>query len=247
MIKISCVNYLNSTPFIFGLKNNTFLKQNANISYDIPSTCAEKLITNQVDIGLIPVAIIPQLKESFIVSDYCISADGNVDSVLLLSDVPLNEIKTILLDFHSRTSVNLAKVLAKNFWKINVEWKAADENFISQAVGTTATVLIGDRTFNIKQNYKYVYDLAGEWKQFTNLPFVFAAWVANKNMDTNFLNEFNASLKFGINNLENLIPEKQKEFPHYDVKKYLTHFIQYNLNESKHKAIELFLNYVKNL
>lgn len=247
MVKISCVNYLNSTPFIYGLNNSSFLSKNAIINFDIPSVCAEKLISEQVDIGLVPVAIIPKLKHAQIISDYCISADGDVHSVLLLSEVPLHEIKTILLDFHSRTSVNLAKVLAKNYWNISVEWKAANDNFLNEVKNTTATVLIGDRTFGVHNNYKYVYDLAGEWKKFTDLPFVFAAWVTNKKIEPNFITEFNRALQIGLNNLENLIPEKQKEFPHYDVKKYLTHYIQYNLNESKHKAIELFLSYIKQL
>jgi chorismate dehydratase len=94
MIKISCVRYLNSQPFVYGLKNNSIIND-IELSLDTPSDCAEKLLNGTVDIGLIPVAVIPALKESHIISDYCIGADGKVETVLLLSDVPLNEIKNV--------------------------------------------------------------------------------------------------------------------------------------------------------
>src|SRR5437867_12268285 len=88
VIKVSCVSYLNSQPFIYGLKNNSIINE-IDLSLDVPSVCAEKLRSGSVDIGLVPVAVIPQLKESHIISDYCIGADGKVETVLLLSDVPL--------------------------------------------------------------------------------------------------------------------------------------------------------------
>ena len=106
MIKVSCVSYLNSQPFIYGLKNNSIINE-IELSLDVPSVCAEKILSGKADIGLIPVAVIPQLKESHIISDYCIGADGKVETVLLLSDVPLEKIKSILLDYQSRTSVLL--------------------------------------------------------------------------------------------------------------------------------------------
>ncbi|MBK8584164.1 MAG: hypothetical protein IPN88_01490 [Bacteroidetes bacterium] len=93
MLKISVVSYLNSKPFIYGF-NKTNFNSKAAIELDIPSVCADKLLTGKVDIGLVPVAILPKLKDYFIISDYCIGANGPVDSVLLLSNVPLNEIKS---------------------------------------------------------------------------------------------------------------------------------------------------------
>src|ERR1043165_5988838 len=110
MIRVSAVNYLNSKPFIFGLQNSDIINE-IDLQLDIPSVCADKLEENKVDIGLVPVAILPELEEHHIISDYCIGADGEVSSVLLLSDVPLDEIKSIHLDYQSRTSVMLAQVL----------------------------------------------------------------------------------------------------------------------------------------
>ncbi|PKP34009.1 MAG: hypothetical protein CVT98_11120, partial [Bacteroidetes bacterium HGW-Bacteroidetes-15] len=150
--KISAVSYANTYPFLYGLKKSSIIKK-IDLSLDYPSDCAKKLINNQVDIGLVPVAIIPQLKEHYIISDYCIGAEGKVKSVLLLSDVPLHEIKTVLLDYQSKSSVNLTKVLAKHFWNIQPQWEEAKEGFETTINKTTAGVIIGDRTFNLSKNY----------------------------------------------------------------------------------------------
>ena len=107
-VKISVVSYLNSKPFIYGLKHSELIN-NVELSLDIPSDCARKLLNGEVDLGLIPIAVIPKLKEHYIISDYCIGAEGKVTSVMMYSEVPLQEISTILLDYQSRTSVTLAR------------------------------------------------------------------------------------------------------------------------------------------
>ena len=93
-IRVSAVSYLNSIPFVYGLETSSVQSQ-IELSLDIPSECANKLLYNQVDLGLVPVAIIPQLKFSEIISPYCISANGPVETVCLFSQVPLNEIEEI--------------------------------------------------------------------------------------------------------------------------------------------------------
>ena len=185
-IKISAVSYQNTIPFLYGMENSEFIDRNTCVSLDIP-----KLLDNEVDIGLVPIAILPQLSEFEIITDYCIGAEGDVKSVLLLSDVPLNKIEKVYLDYQSRTSVNLLIVLAQNFWKINPVFKHARPGYESEITGKTAGVVIGDRTFALKKNYKYAYDLAGEWTKFTGLPFVFACWVSNKKIDFDFIKQFN--------------------------------------------------------
>jgi chorismate dehydratase len=244
-IKISVVSYLNSKPFISGLQTDTIANE-INLQMDIPSVCAQKLADSTVDIGLIPVAVIPSMKESHIISDYCIGAVGKVGSVMLYSDVPLGDIKKILLDYQSRTSVTLVQVLAQNFWKINPEWQKASENYEDEIKGTTAAVIIGDRTFGLENRYKYSYDLAEEWQKFTQLPFVFACWVSNKKLPEEFILQFNAALKKGLSNRPALIKELTASGKYNtDVQEYLTKSISYELDNSKKKALELFLNYVK--
>jgi chorismate dehydratase len=246
-IKISVVSYLNSKPFLYGLDHYKF-QTKIDLALDIPSVCAQKLVELKVDIGLVPVAIIPKLGEYYIVSDYCIGGVGKVDSVMLYSDVPLNEIQNVLLDYQSRTSVSLVKVLAKYFWKINPNWIAAKANFENDIADETAAVIIGDRTFSLKNKYLYNYDLSEEWQKFTGLPFVFACWVANKKLPDNFINEFNEALKLGIDSRPALIKELRKNNVYNtDIAVYLNEKIQYDYDAEKKKAMNLFLDYIAKL
>ncbi len=249
-LKISAVSYLNTLPFLYGIKNSG-LTEKTSFEQDIPSVCASKLLNNEVDIALVPIAVIPLLKEHYIISDYCIGASGKVKTVLLLSDVPLNEIKSIFLDYQSRTSVNLIKILAKKHWKINPEWKNTTKGYENEIKGKNAGLIIGDRTFHLKKNYKYVYDLAEEWEKFTGLPFVFAAWVSNKPIDKKFSTEFNKALQYGLKNIDKVVSEFYSAFPDCKINmhKYFTQYISYELDIDKKQAMKLFfkeLNDIQN-
>ena len=246
-IKISLVSYLNSKPFLYGLEHYK-LNTEIDIALDIPSVCAQKLMEGKVDLGLVPVAILPKLAEHYIVSDYCIGAEGKVGSVMLYSDVPLQEIKNVLLDYQSHTSVMLVRVLAKYFWKINPQWILAKADYENNINGNTAAVIIGDRTFGLEDKYAYSYDLAEEWQKFAHLPFVFACWVANKKLPDIFINEFNQALKYGLDNRPALIAEltESNAYPS-DIDVYLNEKIKYDYDDPKKKALDLFLNYISTL
>jgi chorismate dehydratase len=240
-VRISAVSYLNSKPFLYGLENTTFHHQ-ISISLDSPALCAEKLLNHEADIGLVPVAIMPFLKNPQIVVPYCIGADGKVGTVCLFSEVPMEEIKTIYLDYQSRTSVELVRILCKEYWNADVRFAKAFPGYESEIKGTTAGVIIGDRAIHLSSDYNYVYDLAEAWKLMTGLPFVFAAWVSCKEMDPDFLMEFNKALQFGLDNRDKLL-EKYAYLNNerFDVKNYLYQNIQYDLTEDKQQGLELFL------
>lgn len=244
-IRISAVSYTNTKPFIYGIKHTGF-DEKIDLSLDNPTDCAQKLIDNKVDIGLIPVAATLSLPYWEIVSDYCIGAVGAVNSVFIFSNCEIHDIKTIQLDPQSRSSNNLAKVLLKNYWKINPELVADDLNYGESIDPHTAFVQIGDRTFGKKDKYKYVYDLAEEWQKFTGLPFVFAAWIANKPIPKEFIAEFNQTLKYGLDHRAELFAELPKR-PDFDVEDYLMHKIDFELTDAKKEALHLFLGYIKAL
>lgn len=241
MYKLSIVNYYNTTPFLYGLKHKP-ITGNHVFEYDIPSVCAQKLQSKHVDIGLVPVAILPLLNEYHIISDFCIGANGAVDSVKLLSQKPLEELTHVLLDYQSRTSVTLVQVLNKHFWKKNIEFIPAKEGFEKQIKGTTGAVMIGDRTFGLTStDYPYQYDLALEWKKYTNLPFVFACWVSNIKIDQNFIDEFNASLAYGVNHIAEAVAEMPNHTKGFDAYDYLKNKISYRFDEDKTRALNKFL------
>jgi len=246
-LKISAVSYLNTLPFLYGLQNSPVINE-VDLQLDMPSLCAEKLLNDKVDIGLVPIAILPQLKQYHILSDYCIGASGKVKTVLLLSDVPLEEIEAVHLDYQSKTSISLVRVLAKSFWKINPEWIKAKAGFEEKIGGTTAGVIIGDRTFNLSKEYKYKYDLAEEWEKMTGLPFVFACWVSTKKLPEKFIKDFNFALHLGVNNVSKaLVNSVQNQIPLEELNSYLTNNISYNLDEKKREAIFKFIEHLKEL
>ena len=142
--KVSAVSYLNTVPFIHGLKQSELI-HNIDLQLDYPSICADKLINGTVDLALLPVAVIPKLKDSYIISDYCIGADGAVDTVCLYSDVPITDIDSIGLDYQSRTSVALLKILLKEYWQLNPELKKVGIGFEDNIKGNHAALVIGDR------------------------------------------------------------------------------------------------------
>lgn len=238
-IKISAVSYTNTKPFIYGIEHSELINK-IDLSLDIPTDCAAKLINGQVDIGLIPVAAIPMVPNANIVADYCIGSVGAVNSVFVFSNVPFQEIKTVRLDSHSRTSNNLAKVLLKFHWKQEVSYTSDPE------AKTDAMVLIGDRTFGKKANYPYAYDMGEEWMKFSGLPFVYAAWVANKTIPETFITEFNEALASGLSHRAELLRELPA-IPDFDLDDYLMHKLDFELTEKKREALSLFLSYIEQL
>ncbi|MBL7138339.1 MAG: menaquinone biosynthesis protein [Bacteroidales bacterium] len=245
LIKISAVSYLNTFPFVFGIKTSGEL-DDIELQLDIPSVCAEKLRNNEVDLALVPVGAIPELDDPIPVADYCIGAERDVKSVLLLSHVPLHEIREIALDFDSKTSVQLIRVLAGKFWKINPKWRKLGSGEAEKATGYESLMAIGDKTFQLAREYPYVYDLAGEWIQHTSLPFVFAVWLANKPLPEGFLLKFNKALEYGIVRKQE-IPEffPNKIPPGLDAIKYLEENISYNFDERKKEGMALFLDLIR--
>lgn len=239
-VKISAVSYANTYPFLYGIekKLDSSLYE---LSLDVPSECARKLKENEVDLGLIPVAMIPEINNSHIISEYCIGADGPVKTVLLMSKVPLDEIKTVYLDSDSRTSVQLLKILAKEHWNKNWEYSILPEEFASNN-NIESILLIGDKTQK-PLPYTYTYDLATVWKEFTGKPFVFAAWVSNKMLDSSFIETFNESIQYGLNHITESI-SKYNNKHNYDLEKYLTENISYKLSADKKEALAIYLNYI---
>ena len=243
-IKIGAVSYLNTKPLLYGIKRSELIN-NISLVEAYPAKIATMLLNDEIDIGLVPVAVLAQLKNYFIISNYCIGANADVASVSLFSKQPIDTIETILLDYQSRTSVALTKILVKKFWKKDVAFIDANENYIEQISGTTAGVIIGDRALEYRNNFEYNYDLASAWKSFTGLPFVFATWVANKPIDENFITQFNEANKLGLYNIDEVV--KEIEFKHYDIKKYFTQNISYEFDAPKKAALQLFLKLLKEL
>ncbi len=237
-IKVGAVSYLNTKPLIYGFEQG-MMQDSVELILEYPSRIAAMLLENEIDLGLVPVAIIPRMRESYIISDYCIGAEGPVASVCLFSDVPITEIKEVLLDYQSRTSVRLARILLKEYWKVNPVITDAKEDFRDHIKGNTAGLVIGDRAFEQRRISAYRYDLGEAWKVHTGLPFLFAAWISNKRLDDAFIKEFNEATGRGLLHLDKVIEQNPTDL--FDLHTYYTQHISYPLTDGKRRGLELFL------
>ena len=241
-IKVGIVNYLNTKPLLFGLQKEP-IKNQIELIGDYPAKVAQMLLENEIDIGLVPVAILSKLPEYHIVGNYCIGTEGEIASVALFSDVPMNEIKKVYLDYQSRTSVALLKYLMKEYWGINPELvEAKNENYLDEIKGTTAGLVIGDRAFQQRKVSTFIYDLGSEWRAITGLPFVFAAWVSTKPLPENFIKEFDQSNTLGLGYIDEVV--RMNPFELFDLSKYYKMHLSYTLDARKRKGMNLFLKHI---
>lgn len=238
-IRVGIISYLNTRPLLYGLTKLP-IKSQIKLIEDYPAQLAAMLTKNEIDIGLIPVAAIKMLPQYYINSNFCIGAVGEVASVCLFSDVPVQEIRKVYLDYQSRSSVALLKWLFKNHWNINPELvDAKDESYIFLIKNDIAGLIIGDRALQQRGKTKYTYDLAGEWKAATGLPFVFAAWVSTKKMPEEFIAIFNEANEYGLHHLDEVIAQCPQNI--YDLKKYYSQNLSYSLDEEKRIGMKKFL------
>lgn len=244
MTRVAIVNYLNTTPFLYGIRRHGLdVNPDFEFQYHFPAKCAQALRDGDADIGLIPVAVLPELGSYEIIGNTCIGADGKVDSVLLVSNQPLEQIDTVWLDYQSRTSVALCRILMRDFWKKTVVFRDATENYLNQISANEAAVVIGDRAFDATIAFQFSYDLAEAWKLFTGLPFVFALWVSKGPIDTSVKQCLNDAFLSGILHREKAAEEIEVLYPpHYSIRKYLTQSISYTFDAPKQKGLETFLD-----
>ncbi len=252
-VRITAVSYLNTLPFIYGIEQEgeaaaMLRRGELMLSVAPPADGAVRAFEGQADVALIPVAAIPALRKQFldsqIITDYCIGAAGAVESVALYADSPLQELRTVYLDGHSRTSVMLARILARELWGITPQWvEGADVEQLRLGAGE-GFVAIGDKTFGLRQRYRYTYDLATEWATLTGgLPFVFAAWVGITPRGVAFGPVLNRALRYGVEHIPRAVAEAMPLTGNCDFEtalRYLTECIRFELDEPKRQALDLF-------
>lgn len=236
---VGIVSYKNTEPLQYGLRQLEAQGEMV-LSKEYPALLAQKLELGELDLALVPVAFLKGKENFHIIGNHCIASDKIVASVCIFSHCPIDEIKNLYLDFQSRTSIQLAKILMERYWHLDINYIAADEHYIQHIQGNTAGVIIGDRAFEYSSQFPYCYDLAEAWFALTGLPFVFAVWVSQKSLDPIFIEKFEAANQKGLFIKKEIAD--QLAYPHYDLFHYYTENINYQLDEGKRKAIQLFLN-----
>jgi chorismate dehydratase len=242
-IKVVSVSYLNTIPFIYGLDHSA-VSGMIDLRLGNPYKCFQLFMQNEADVALIPVGSLPLAGECNILKPHCIGADGNVGSVFLLSDSPAEKVNTIFFDLHSLTSNKLVEILCKQHWKIAPSF-LYPEIYPPKLREHEAVIAIGDKAFRMKGEYKFVYDLSGEWKRLTGNSFIFAVWATKLNLHPEIIQGFNEALSFGVENILNSISYSKPDILSIEkTKDYLTNNIIFEMNDSLLKGMEQFLDFI---
>ena len=236
---IAAVSYLNTIPFIYGIRHEGNFR--ADLLLSPPSECTKNYVEGRADLALLPAAAVPSLKSTDVMTEYCIGAVGPVRTVVLLSDGPVSEVRRVFLDPHSQTSVQLVGYLAAHRWKIAPEWYSLDDyEQLRHAQEGDAFLLIGDKVFDHEEKFRYKYDLAAEWQAATKLPFAFAVWVARKGTPYEVIESLQHALTFGLEHTYEAILEAGFDKKPYDAYEYLTRNIDYIFDNQKRRALQKF-------
>lgn len=231
---------MNTRPLLKGLNQ---LAQDGDIVLvqNYPARIAEDLLAGRVDIGLVPVAILPQLPQVSIIGSHCIATQGQVASVCLFSEQPLETLDTILLDYQSKTSVQLLRVLLRDHWKRDVKLLPSSSSaYIDEIKGGIGGLIIGDRALNAHSRFKYRYDLGEAWHALTGLPFVFAVWVSVIPLDEQFIDKFVRANELGLS-VRSALAKENEGMVSYDLEEYFIRNIDYRLTENKRESLSYFL------
>lgn len=248
-VRVSAVRYINSYPFMIGLRDGE-VSSAIDLNICHPSECADKLLAGETDLGLIPVAMLASMEEYHIVGDYCLSTNGEVRTVLLVSNTSFEQISVIHLDFRSRSSVALCRILAARFWHREFEWKPTDESFDIRAMASgEGAVMIGDRCFEYARYFSLRLDLGLEWKKFTGLPFVFACWISARKLPEEFTVLFNKALGEGLERRNEAVSMLEKDCvaTPEEVIYYLNHNIDFRLDDLKRESLTTFIAFINEL
>jgi chorismate dehydratase len=184
-LKISAISYLNTAPLMWDFEHSEAgTGLDFDISYTIPSACAEALRAGTADIGIIPAAAYTSVPDLVIIPDVAIAARRAVQSILLVSEAPVEtwttSVRTVALDTSSMTSVALTRILFAKWLGGAREYRAMAPHLDAMLGACDAALLIGDPALQVDRERYFTLDLAEEWVRRTGKSFVFAFWAIRK-------------------------------------------------------------------
>lgn len=251
-LRISAISYLNTAPLMWDFEHGE-AGRNFDISYTLPSSCARALAEGSADLGIIPAAAYAQIPGLQILPDVAIASRRAVRSILLVSQIPVELVRTVALDTSSMTSVALTKVLFEKWLGGGREFVSMEPDIEKMLEQCDAGLLIGDPALKVDRRKYHTIDLAEEWIRYTGKPFVFAFWAvrgealkeADPKLDLAAI--FRESRDHGLRP-ENLAHLQRQWAPQVgltesDVQSYLTENIHYELDSGCLQGLRLFYQY----
>jgi chorismate dehydratase len=248
-LRISAISYLNTAPLMWDFEHGD-AGAGFDISYTVPSACAAQLSAGSADIGIIPAAAYATIPDLLILPGVAIASRRQVRSILLVSKVPLENIRTVALDTCSLTSVALTKVLFAKGWGGGRTFTPMEPDVEEMLKSQDAGLVIGDPALRVDRSRFFTYDLAEEWVKLTGHSFVFAFWAlrqaalkdASPSLDLTEI--FQRSRDHGLEP-ESLARISRDWAPasglsEAAVNEYLTHNIHYYLDPASLQGMQLF-------
>jgi chorismate dehydratase len=250
-LRISAISYLNTAPLMWDFEHGK-ARGDLDISYTLPSLCAEAVRRGDADIGIIPAAAYALIPDLEIIPGVAIASRRAVQSILLVSKVPLEDIQTVGVDTSSMTSVALLKVLLSKWWGSNATFRPMAPDIEQMLAEQDAGLLIGDPALKIERSRYVTFDLAEEWIRFTGKPFVFAFWAIRRDVaqeGRDLATVFQDSRDHGLqqDNLSRIEQEwtGRLDLSGIQIRDYLTHNIFYYLDAHCIEGLELFYRYAE--
>jgi len=254
-LRISAISYLNTAPLMWDFEHGE-AGSHFEISYTIPSACARALADGSADIGIIPAAAYTQIPGLQILPDVAIASRQAVRSILLVSQVPVEKIRSVALDESSMTSVALAKLLLQ-WLGLNPQYDSMQPDIEKMLAAHDAGLLIGDPALQVDRTRYCTLDLAEEWIRVTRKPFVFAFWAvrgeALKESDPviDLPAIFRNSRDHGLEpaNLGKIVDEwsARLNLSSEEVRSYLTQNIHYRLDPTCLDGLRLFYRHASEI
>ena len=240
--KVSVVQYLNSVPLVWGMLRGE-QQGRYELQFTTPAACADAVHQGKADIGIVPSIEYQRIERAQILSGISIASKSEAKSVLLLSKVPIEKVKTVAVDNSSRTSAALLRILMRKFYSRFITATPSLPKPADMLKRADAALIIGDPALTFDGQVPEVYDLAAEWKNFTGLPFVFALWVGHEDAKlARFRKDFEDSRDYGLAHVDEISAEyaPKLNMRPTGVKVYLTQNIDYSLDEENRKGLRLF-------
>jgi predicted solute-binding protein len=269
-LRISIVKYLNTAPLVRGFTHGP-LRGKYQLSFTVPSQCAEALRYGTVDIAIIPTIELQRIDGLAVLPDLSIASKKSVRSLLLVSKRPIQEVRRIALDRSSRSTQTLVRILCAKLWHITPEFFEANPDLPSMLQNADAALLIGDPALRLALNTEvtakrdaagevlfpaevagipstvpfFLYDMVEKWISLTSLPAVLAVWAGRTAVVTSdVVRDFQDSLAFGIRQLPEICAEAAGELnlPAEEIGRYLTGNIDYTLDEENRRGLRRYFD-----
>jgi chorismate dehydratase len=274
-LRISIVQYLNTAPLVWGFTNGP-LRGKYDLSFTVPSQCAEQLRTGKADVAIIPAIEYQRIDDLVILPDMAIASKKQVRSLLIIAKKPIEQVKTLALDGSSRSTQTLTRILCAEKWKIAPQFSEAPPDLVAVLRQADAALLIGDPALRIAVGIEkdcwpgtegqtlcraaalgitssellYVYDVVGEWRSLTGLPAVLAVWAVRRDIATPEVTaDFLASREFGMSHIPEICCDATRELdlPQQTLESYLRHNIDFSLDADNRRGLEVYFDRAEKL